>query len=229
MRAGQGWTHATYPHLTRAWKERVNTNSKNERTCDGRGASIWLDQSSFALFGVYLDIAGFLTEVALRRLHHPQQDAMCFCSLTARLAWPWPATLTHRLPTSSSTLLPTTTSTPHMALLVARTMQHPVSAMAQISVFDVFTAGTVSPSYSGRCSTVALQAAGGRGPGRGQGEVKPAPPRQISKLQSLSARGKAVADQTSSKRQRQCPPRFPHPAVEPASPGFCERVGHGSG
>jgi hypothetical protein len=36
-----------------------------------------------------------------------------------------------------------------MAPLVARTMQHPVSAMAQISVFDVFTAGTVPPSYSG--------------------------------------------------------------------------------
>ena len=40
MRAGQGRTHATYPHLTRAWKERVNTNSKNERTHHGRGASI---------------------------------------------------------------------------------------------------------------------------------------------------------------------------------------------
>ena len=53
-------------------------------------------------------------------------------------------------------------------------------------------------------------------------KVKSAPPRPISNLQSLSARGKPVADQTSSIRQ--CPPRFPHPAVEPASPGFCERA-----
>ena len=59
-------------------------------------------QSSFALFGVYLDIAGSLEEVAFRRLHDPQQDDMCFCSLTAHLAWPWPSTSTYRLPTSTT-------------------------------------------------------------------------------------------------------------------------------
>lgn len=147
---------------------------------------------------------------------------MYFCSLTLRLAWPWPTPSSHQQHTlANNNIYPTC-----MAPLVARTMQRPVSTMAQISVFDVATAGTVPPE----CSLVALQAAGGCGPGRGRGrlqqrtEVKSAAPRPISSLQSLSARGRAVADQTSPPIHGQCPPRFPHQDVEPASPGFCERA-----
>lgn len=59
-------------------------------------------QSSFALFGAYLKTAGSITEVAFRLLNHPQQDAMCLCSLTARLAWPWPTKWTHHPPTGNT-------------------------------------------------------------------------------------------------------------------------------
>jgi hypothetical protein len=89
-----------------------------------------------------------------------------------------------------------------MAPLVARTMQHPASTIAQISVFDVATAGTVPPwdSASSHCRRrVGVDQDEDMEEQEDEDEVKSAPPRPISKLQSLSARGRAVADQTSFK------------------------------
>lgn len=143
---------ARYLPSPRPWKERVNTNGKSERTRDGRGTpfSVHLTRSSPRSFSSVHTVPGNLF-LAFRLLHHPRQDAMCFCSLTARLAGPWLANITD---TSSSHQQPSyQQQQQHPPLMhgafVARTMQHAVSTMAQISVFDVATAGTVLPSRSG--------------------------------------------------------------------------------
>lgn len=51
---------------------------------------------------------------AFRLLFRPQQDAMCFHSLTPRLAWPWPTTSHIYSSSQQQHSLPTTTSTPHV-------------------------------------------------------------------------------------------------------------------
>ena len=75
------------------YKRKERTGTRWQR-CIHPAICLPRNQSSFAFFGVDLDIAGFLTEVAFALLHRPQHDAMCFYSLTAHLAWPWPTTHT---------------------------------------------------------------------------------------------------------------------------------------
>jgi hypothetical protein len=80
-------------------------------------------------------------------------------------------------------------------------MQHPVSTIAQISVFDVFTVGTVPPfdAASSHCRR-RVDVDQDEDEDEDMDKVKSAPPRPISSLQSLSARGKPVADQTNALR-----------------------------
>jgi hypothetical protein len=209
------------------YKQQERTGTRWQR-CMHPTICLPRNQSSFALFGVYLDIAAFVPSIQAPT----SPSARCHVLLL----------------TYSSSRVATTNNT----YISSSRQQH---TLANNNIYPTHGASCSTHNAASRlghgtnlrlrcfhcryCATELQRDAVSshcrrrvevdQGPGRGQGEVKPAPPRPISNLQSLSAPGKAVADQTSSKRQRQCPPRFPHPAVEPASPGFCERVGHGSG
>jgi hypothetical protein len=78
-------------------------------------------------------------------------------------------------------------------------MQHPVSTIAQISVIEVATAGTVPP-WGAASSHCRRRVDVDKDEDMDVDKVKSAPPRPISNLQSLSARGKPVADQTNALR-----------------------------
>lgn len=127
-------------------------------------------------------------------------------SQTTCLAWPWPTTSTHPLVLPSHqqhTLANNNTYPTRMAPLVARTMQHPVSTIAQISVLEVATASIVPPwdAASSHCRLrVDVDQNEDMEEDMDKDKVKSAPPRPISSLQSLSARGKPVADQTNALR-----------------------------
>jgi len=140
-------------HLTRVrrWKEHVNTNGKNERRCDGRGASfIRLAQASKAGLTWSLQYtAAVCCNIMAYDLSIAPRKAPC---ASTHLQLVSHGHGQHRPPTTSTTLANNNIYPTRMALLVARTMRPPASTIAQISVLGVASAGTVPPG----CSLVAL-------------------------------------------------------------------------
>ena len=141
---------ARYLPSPRPWKERVNTNGKSERTRDGRGASCssHRERRSPCLFSSAHKMSGSFY-LAFRLLHHPQQRChvllLTYNSSRVAMTSDIDMSFSHQQHSRRQQQQ----HLPHMhGAFVARTMQHPVSTMAQISVFDVATAGTVPPGYS---------------------------------------------------------------------------------